>query len=204
VLPANLFITVRQKRTMYSDIIYSPGLCIEYIHICSIHRFYPVLQLLLDIVTNPRLTCDAIVNLPDREYKSQSISALRNRINYLVRLKKNDPSNFWALYSAANKNRDTVVEEESNHDEEPPSTPPARSHRRSQQRTPDTILSTPPPRPSSNSKNKNMSGSRKKDPTSSATSTTFAYNTMFESLKEAEDTGMLSLINLVLVHLFAF
>jgi hypothetical protein len=152
-------------------------------------------QLLLDIVTNPLFTCDQIINLPDRDYKSQSITAIRNRINYLVRLKKNDPSNFWLLYSAANKTslsgpyRDKEVEEESvdSDDEETPSTP----SRRKTQRTPATIST---PSSSSNSTNK-MSGSRSKITSPPATSA-FAYNTMFESLKEAEDSGELSLMSI--------
>jgi hypothetical protein len=153
-------------------------------------------QLLLDIVANPNLSCDEIVKLPDREYKYNNIVAIRNRFHFLGTLKVKNPQQFWTLFSAANKSalsgpyRDT--REEESDDEEPPSNPPARSRQ--------SIISTPP-RSSSNSSKKSMSGSRAKVTSSPAATSAFAYDTMFESLKEAEDSGMLPSINLVLVHL---
>jgi hypothetical protein len=155
--------------------------------------------LLLDKVANSDFSCDEIARLPDREYNNYTIQSIRNRFNYLTTKRKNNPKQFWELYSDANKfafpatYRDTVEEES---DDEV--TPPAQSRR---QRTPDTtILSTPPP---SSRNKKNMSGSaRKKDPPSA--SSTFAYNTMFESLEEAQENGMRLMINLVLVHLRSF
>jgi hypothetical protein len=154
-------------------------------------------QLLLDIVANPNLSCDEIIKLPDREYKYNNIVAIRNRFHFLGRLKVKSPQQFWTLFSAANKSalsgpyRDTSEEESDN--EEPPSTPLAPRSRQS-------TISTPP-RSSSNSSKKNMSGSRAKVASSPAVTLAFAYDTMFDSLREAEDSGMLPSINLVLVHL---
>jgi len=112
-------------------------------------------QLHLDSVANPKLSCEDILNLPDRDYKSQNTKAIRNRYIYLQNLKIKDPQHYWGLYTQANKAalsgpyRDTEEEES---DEEPPHTPAAQSSReRRQQTTPTTNISTPPP-PSSNSK----------------------------------------------------
>jgi hypothetical protein len=152
-------------------------------------------QLLLDRVANPNLSCDKIVKLPDREYKYNNIVPIWNQFHFLGRLKVKKPQQIWTLFSAANKSAlygpycDT--REEESDDKEPPSTPPAPSRQ--------SIISTPP-RSSSNSSKKNMSGSRAKV-TSSLAASAFAYNTMFDSFKEAEDSGILPSINLVLVHL---
>jgi hypothetical protein len=152
-------------------------------------------QLLLDIVANPNLSCDEIVKLPDREYKYNNIVAIQNRFHFLGRLKAKNPQQFWTLFSAANKSALSYpycnTREEESDDKEPPSTPPAQSRQ--------SIISTPP-RSLSASNKKNMSGSCAKV-TSSLAVSAFAYNTMFDSLKEAEDSGMLPSINLLLVHL---
>jgi hypothetical protein len=148
-------------------------------------------QLLLDIVTNPLYTVDQIAALPEREYKDY-IVAYKNRFYYLLKLKRTDPKRFWALYSKANRSsalsgdyRDKAEEESD--DEEPPS-PSTRPP------TPDTIVSTPPRRPKSNAKKTtNMSGSRAKITSPPAAASAFAYNTMFNTMEEAEATGMFSL-----------
>jgi len=159
-------------------------------------------QLHLDSVANPKLSCEDILNLPDRDYKSQNTKAIWNRYIYLQNLKIKDPQHYWGLYTQANKAalsgpyRDTE-EEESN--EEPPHTPAAQSSReRRQQTTPTTNISTPPP-PSSNSKRKTRSGSCMK-----SSPAAFAYNTMFDTLEAAENSGIFSLIVLFVCLLFSF
>jgi hypothetical protein len=148
--------------------------------------------LLLDKVANPELSFSNIIKLPDREYNKYDSNSIRNRFNYLSTKQNDHPLEFWKLYSKATHLAvppaspapyHNTLEVESN-DEEEPDTPPAQSRR---QRTPDTtILSTPPP----SSKNKQtMSGSARRNDTSSA-SPSFAYNTMFATLEEAQDTGM--------------
>jgi hypothetical protein len=146
--------------------------------------------LLLDKVANPDLSLSDIIELPDRECNKHDPISIRNRFNYLTAKQKKHPSEFWTLYSEATlvavpaPYHDTL-EAESDDEEQEPHTPPAQSRR---QRTPDTatILSTPPP---SSKKKKNMSGSARKNDTSSA-SPAFAYNTMFATLEEAQDTGV--------------
>jgi hypothetical protein len=170
-------------------------------------------QLLIDIVANPNLTCDEIIKIPDREYSTlDSLQSIRNRFHHLGKIKKERPNYFWTLYSeVANSGpyRDQVEEESDDEQEPAPSTPPAPfapPARSARQRTPDTITSTPPRPPSSNStKKKNMSGSRAKSASTPATSASksafippatsaFAYNTMFDTLEEAQDAGMYSLM----------
>jgi hypothetical protein len=157
-------------------------------------------QLHLDSVANPNLSCEDIINLPDRDYKNQNIKAIRNRFLYLQNLKAKDPQHYWGLYAQANKAalsgpyRDTKEEES---DEEPPHTPAAQSSReRRRQTTPTTNFSTPPP-PSSNSKRNTMSGSRMK-----SSPAAFAYNTMFDTLEAAETSGMVLLVVLLCAFFF--
>jgi hypothetical protein len=160
-------------------------------------------QLHLDFVANPQLSCEQIINLPDREYKSQNAKAVRNRYLYLRNLKTNHPQHYWSLYSAANKAAlshpysEDIVEAEIV--EDPPSTPAAQSSREQRRWKTNSSpnLSTPPP--SSNSK-KTMSGSRAT--LSSPAALAFAYNTMFDTMEEAETAGMFSLIVLLLCAFF--
>jgi hypothetical protein len=165
-------------------------------------------QLHLDSVANPKFACEDILNLPDRDYKDQNTKAIRNRFIYLQNLKVKDPQHYWVLYAQANKaaglsgpyrDCDIEEEEESNEDEPPHHTPAAQSSReRLRQTTPTTNISTPPPR-LSNSKKKTMSGSRVK---SSPAASSFAYNTMFDTLEAAETSGMFSLVVLFVCLLF--
>ena len=163
-------------------------------------------QLLLDFEANPHFSINDILNLPNREYKSSNNKAVWNRFSYLWNLKTSDPQHYWSLYAKANKAalsgpyRDTVEEESEEIDKEPPSTPTAQSSREQRhQKTTTTNILTPPC--SSNLKQKkNMSGSRVKL-ASLAAPLAFAYNTMFDTLDEAEAAGMFSLIVLLVVCL---
>jgi hypothetical protein len=56
-------------------------------------------QLHLDLVANPNFSCDNILNLPDKEYKSQNVKAFWNWHSYLRNLKTKDPQHYWLLYS---------------------------------------------------------------------------------------------------------
>jgi hypothetical protein len=73
-------------------------------------------QLHLHFAANHKLSCEDILNLPDREYKSKNIKTIRNRHSYLQNLKTKDPQHYWILLSEANKAalygtyRDTVEE----------------------------------------------------------------------------------------------
>jgi hypothetical protein len=167
-------------------------------------------QLHLDLEANPQFTIQELFYLPDREYKSQDNKAVRNRHIYLKNLKTKDPQHYWLLYSQAHKEalsgsyRDTVEEESD--EEPPPQTPAAQSSReRRRKTTPTTKIASPPPL-SNSKKNKNMSAvpSKKLDSASPAPAplASFAYNTMFEKLEDAEASGMFSLIILVVPLLF--
>jgi hypothetical protein len=143
-------------------------------------------QIHLDFVANPNLTCEDIINLPNRDYRSQNAKAVRNRHTYLKNLKTKDQQHFWLLYSQAHKSalsspyRDTVEVESD--EEEAPSTPLREPRRKNHPR-------------SSNSKKNDMSAPRGK--LSSPAGSAFAYNTMFDTLDEAEAAGMYALIALV-------
>jgi hypothetical protein len=158
-------------------------------------------QLLLDFEANPKLAFQEIVNLPDREYNSLNIKAVKNRLNYLRSLKTKEPPHYWTLFANANKAALSglgTAEEET--DEEPPSTPTAQSSRERQWKTPpSTTTKIPtPPRSSNSKKQNNMSGSRAK---LASPASAFAYNTMFDTLEEAETSGTFSFIILIVVCL---
>jgi hypothetical protein len=145
-------------------------------------------QLHLDIVANPTYSCDDIINqIPNRDYKAHT-RAVQNRYAYLQKKKVNDPQNYWSLYAIANKDAvhggaKSVDAEESI--EEVPSTPVS-AHASPSERhvtTPTIHISTP------HSSNNMYSGSRGKSSASPAAGS-FAYNTMFETLEDAELAGM--------------
>jgi hypothetical protein len=152
-------------------------------------------QLHLDIVANPKLSCDQIINLPDREYQAQASKAIRNRHLYLRNTKVKNPQHYWKLYSEAHKlaighapdpsSGEESEEESEESDKEEPAT---------------TTMLVSPPRNKSNKNNTMSRSSATKSATKSPAASAFAYNTMFDNLEAAEAAGT-SILLLAFHHL---
>ena len=159
-------------------------------------------QIQLDIEAYPSITCDQLLHLKNRPYLQLDIDAVRNRYNYLKKLKKIDPNKYWQRYSDVSRKIEASSEASQSplptstnpHDSSPESSSESSPTAPTKQQTPSSPTQQSPPfsSPPKHSRIHNKKTTRNtimSNKTASGATLEFRQS-MFSSMKEAEEFGM--------------